>query len=389
MRQILAMMHGYSAAKYRALAKSGKMGLAEAEQKIGELRQAVEYADSALSRVRLSAGGGFEGPETKLGEVMTSADFQYAIEEFVQRQMVPAYQEKMFDFEPLVKPDELPNFMPVTRYQRRQGLPNLRYTPWGQTGPDASFPETDKKQYRVYQWRENFHFGMDVFVNDDLGYIEQTAGDMGRAARRSQEMFVSNMINNATTRARLTGLGALYSGHGRFSVNRWSEVRMAFNQRTDAAGNPIAANATYLVHHAGLADQVNIVRSAQYNPDLMTREPNVVRGTFTPIEDPFMSGTAPDLPWYGFSDWRQSGVTPFVLARWRDLPAPIMTRKQSDNQRITSIMGGGALMPTWWGDWAQGMTSIAMIDIWGTYIDGTEGNLYDYRGGFYSDGTIP
>ena len=55
--------------------------------------------------------------------------FTYAVQEFVQRQMVPAYERKRFDFEPFVKPDTAPNFLEVTRYQKRAGLDDLEYVP--------------------------------------------------------------------------------------------------------------------------------------------------------------------------------------------------------------------------------------------------------------------
>ena len=52
----------------------------------------------------------------QLAEVLVSADFPYAIEEFVNREMVAGYQKKNFGFEPLVYNDTLTNFLPHTRY---------------------------------------------------------------------------------------------------------------------------------------------------------------------------------------------------------------------------------------------------------------------------------
>ncbi len=39
------------------------------------------------------------------------------------------------------------------------------------------------------------------------------------------------------------------------------------------------------------------------------------------------------------------------------------------------------------GDFANGDVVLKIYDEWGTYIDDTEGNLYDYRGMYYSSGT--
>ena len=50
----------------------------------------------------------------KLQEVMTSADFTYAIEEFVSRELLPGYERKVFEFERLVKPRQNVNYMEHT-----------------------------------------------------------------------------------------------------------------------------------------------------------------------------------------------------------------------------------------------------------------------------------
>jgi hypothetical protein len=41
------------------------------------------------------------------------------------------------------------------------------------------------------------------------------------------------------------------------------------------------------------------------------------------------------------------------------------------------------------GDFATGNVVIKVVDEWGTYIDNLEGNLFDYRGAYYSSGTAP
>ena len=69
------------------------------------------------------------------------------------------------------------------------------------------------------------------------------------------------------------------------------------------------------------------------------------------------------------------------------MPAPILTRKRSDVERITSLLGGGASVPPIMGDFDTGNVVVKVTDEWGTYIDGTEGNYVDYRGGYYSSGT--
>ena len=228
---------------------------------------------------------------------------------------------------------------------------------------------------------------MRALVNDDLGYFNDQAQDMGRAARRTLEKFVSRFMTNAVGIARLVALGALYSTTGRLTTARISEARMAFAQRTDAAGEMILSSLKYIVHPTILTDTIATIQNSTLVPELMTNAANVVKGTFTPIENPYITFTSPNVPWWAFSDYKQNGVVPFVLARRQGVPAPRLFRRKSDIESITSMLGGGSDVNPIMGDFSTGNVVVKVSDEWGTYIDVTEGNYFDTRGGWYSDGT--
>ena len=63
--------------------------------------------------------------------------------------------------------------------------------------------------------------------------------------------------------------------------------------------------------------------------------------------------------------------------------------RRSDIERITSLLGGGATVPPIMGDFDTGNVVVKVMDIWGTYIDATYGNMFDHRGFYYSTGTAP
>jgi len=351
-------------------------------QRLSEVDEMFAVLDRELDGIKPT------GTNAQLREVMISADFTYAIQEFVQRLALPAYEEKQFAFEPLVWADVLPNYLPVNRYQMRAGLDDLEYIgEKGQARP-GSVVDATKRQYQVYRWEKQYDFSHEALVNDDLGYFSDMAALMGRSARRTLEKFVSRMYTNATTIARLVALGALYSTTGRLTTARISTARMAFNQRVDARGNPIPARLTHLVFHAGLLDTVAQIQQSELVAELATNAANVVRGTFTPVEDPHMAGAAPNLPWYAFS-LGQNNIRPFVLARRAGMPGPMILRKRSDIEAVTSLLGAGAAVDPIMGDFESGNIVLKVADVWGTYVDGTEGNLFDFRGAYYSSGTAP
>ena len=351
------------------------------DTKIAEVDAKFKAFDNALN------GVAHQGSTEFLAEVMVSADFTYAIQEFVQRLALPGYTEMMFNFEPLVKPDTVVNYLPHNRYQNRGALDDLEVV--GEKGaPRPGYvDDATKRVTQAWRWEKEFDFSHEALVNDDLGYFEDTARQMGIAARRTLGKYVSRFYTNATSIARLTGLGALYSQNGRLTTARVSEARMAFGQRTDSRGNPIEVEAVYLVYHRGLHDTAMQILESTQVAELATNAVNVVN--FIPIKDPYMAGTAPNLPWYMFADYKASNVIPFVLARRSGVPGPMILRKKSDIEAITSMLGTGTPVAPIWGDFETGNIVLKVVDIWGTYVDGTEGNLFDYRGAYYSSGTAP
>jgi len=323
----------------------------------------------------------------QLAETLVSADFPYALEEYVNRELMPGYQRKMFNYEPLVFVDTVANFLPHTRYQNRGDFDRLEYV--GQKGQarPGTIDDATKRQWQVYRWEKQIDFSYEALVNDDLGYLEDTVRLMGEAARRTAEEFVSRMYTNAVSIAAMTALGALYSTTGRLTTARISEARMAFNQRTNAAGNPINARLDYLVIHSGLVDTALTIQNSELVPELATNAQNIVR-PFTFIEDPYITGTAPNLPWWAFCT--SNNIRPFVMARMQGWTGPRVARKRSDMEFIGSMLGAGAQAPAIMGDFDTGNVVMKVIDIFGTYIGGTgNGNYVDVRGGYYSAGTAP
>jgi len=358
-----------------------RVGVPDGDKRLREVADKFHWLDNTLSGITPTS------PNTRLEEVMVSADFAYAIEEFIQRQMVPGYQRMQFNFEPLVWNDTTPNFLTVTRYQKRAGLEDLEYVGEKGTARPGSVVDATKRQYRVYRWAKQFDFSMEALVNDDLGYFQDQATLMGEAARRTLERYVSRLYTNATSILRLTNLGALYSQNGRLTSTRISECRMAFGQRVDDRNEPINAELAYIVYHRGLEDTVRQIQASQLIPELATNAANIVRTGWTGIKDPHMAGAAPNLRWWGFTDYRQDGIKPFVLARRQGMPGAQLYRKRSDIEGVSALLGGGRAVAPILGDFDTGNIVVKVEDQWGTYRDNTEGNYFDYRGAYYSAGT--
>jgi hypothetical protein len=385
MRKIIYTLQEIRKSQLASFAEAQPSERARFDKLIAETGDRFSFLDHALGGIGRTAS------VEQISEVMTSGDFTYAIQEFVQRQALPGYQMQMFPFEPLVKPENnLPNYLPVTRYQNRAGLDDLEYV--GEKGQARPGYVTDavKRQLQVWRWEKQYDFSHETLVNDDMGYFVDTATLMGQSARRTLERYVSRFYTNATSIARLVALGALYSTTGRLTTARISTARMAFSQRVDTRGNPINVGLTYIVHHLGLEDTVATIQNSMLVPELATNAANVVRSTFTAIKDPHMAGTAPNLPWYAFTNPNSSqNVTPFVLTRRSGMAGPLILRRRSDIEAVTSMLGSGAAVDPIMGDFESGNIVLKVMDVFGTYVDGTQGNLFDTAGAYYSSGTAP
>lgn len=343
-------------------------------------QEAYPALDASLSAVRRGSAS-----PIVLREVMTTSDFPFALGEYVNRALWPSYQRAAFGFEPLVFNDTLPNFQEVTRYQRQSGLQDLEMVKPKQQAGQGGVPDAYKRQYRVYRWAKDYDFEAEAIFNDDLGYFADQARLMGESARRTLEKFVSRMYFNTTTLAALVALGALYSGTAKLSTSALMTAWAAFNQRTDAVGEPITTNPVYLVIHRGLrplAEQ--ILRSPQVAENA-NNNVNVLP-PLTIIEDPYISGTAPDLPWFLFSPSNQGGIRPLTLARLQGVPGPLVIQKTPDMSTFAGFGQVGAVIPAF-GDFETGNIRLKVMDVWGGWADSTYAGLTDYRGVYYSSAT--
>ena len=346
-------------------------------------REAYPLIDNSLSMLIDPVNQGSTSLST-FQEVMTSADFQYALGEYVNRAMWPAYTRQAFAFEPIIFNDVVPNFMDVTRYQRQAGLDDLEMVREKATAKSGYLMDAYRRQYRVYRWEKEFDFSYEAIVNDDLGYFSEMAALMGEAARRTLEKFVSRLYFNTTAIASLGTLGALYAGTARLSTNALMVAWHAYNQRLDARSEPINVRPAYLVIHRGLELTAQQILRSTLVAENATNALNVLP-PFTPIVDPYLTGTAPDLPWYLFNT-PGAGARTITLARMTGRPGPMVLQKQPDTMAFAGFNNVGPIIPGL-GDFESGNILLKVADVWGGWKDATYTGITDYRGIYYSAGT--
>lgn len=386
MRQIFRLLHATMEKSVTLMEDSNpNKAVLLQENAIRDRRNAWRYMSDELPLAYMAR----HTNHSKLAEAMTTGDFPNALGTYVSRKLLPGYKKKKFNFEPLVWNDQTANYLPVSRMQNRAGLDDLEVVMSLDSPRPGNYDDAVMREYQVYDWMKVYPFDRHAIVNDDIGYFSKIFGDLGKAARRTLEKFVSRLYNNATSRNRMIALGANYYSTAKLTTDAISLNRMALNQRVDGRGEPINASVRYLVHHSGLVDVVRVIRSSERQPETDLNAANVVAGDFIPIEDPYMEGTAPDLPWYTFTDPNDDDIIPLVLARMVGVPEPAFIQKTNQSETLTNLGMNGlpTTHPAMMGDYLTGQLSVKIHDIWGTYIDAIAGNWFDENGGFYNDGT--
>jgi len=117
-------------------------------ERLAEAGALFDFMDAQLTGVRVDA------PNTILRETLVSADFTYAIMEFVNRLAIPGYEKKNFNFEPLIFTDQVTNFLPHNRYQNRGAFDDLEYVgSKGQARP-GSIDDATKRVHSAYRFEK-------------------------------------------------------------------------------------------------------------------------------------------------------------------------------------------------------------------------------------------
>jgi hypothetical protein len=71
------------------------------------------------------------------------------------------------------------------------------------------------------------------------------------------------------------------------------------------------------------------------------------------------------------------------------MPGPVILRRRSDIESVTALLGPGTPVDPIMGDFETGNIVLKVSDVFGTYVNAVEGNLFDFRGAYYSSGTAP
>lgn len=134
-----------------------------------------------------------------LEEAMTTSDFPYLFGDILDRQVLAAYREWPATWQNYAKRGRVRDFRTVKRYGV-YGADQVLGAVIGQKGvyPYEEINENIPYSYNVAKYGRKIRFAWETMVNDDLDALKDMPERLGRAARRSEQKFVTQLFVDAS-----------------------------------------------------------------------------------------------------------------------------------------------------------------------------------------------
>jgi hypothetical protein len=262
-----------------------------------QIREAYQFVDNEMGWVERRGG-----VDAKLAEALTVGSFPTYFARTISRLAYDRYNYRRGQWRDYTYPDQLPDYSAGTRWRWTEfDRPVLRDA---KAEAYAGYMYPEYVTVGVNDYAKQVDFSRRVLINDDLGQFNSIGMRMGDSARRFEDFFVSALYHNATTIGG-TGLivaGANYYGTGALTTANLMIAWNAFAQRVDVRGNPLNIQPRYLVIPPILRLTANTILESERIAELATNAKNVLRGLLEVKEDPYITFTLPNVPWWLFAD---------------------------------------------------------------------------------------
>lgn len=183
----------------RAEEASVKRLFGDEGQSVRSRRQSPRYMEKLSEAAKLIADV-YSGkrPMYHLQEAMTTSDFPYLFGDILDRQVLASYREWPTTWQNYCKRGRVRDFRTVKRFGV-YGADQVLGSVVGEKGeyPYEEINEDTPYSYAVSKWGRKIRFGWETMINDDLDALKDQPERLGRAARRSEEKFVTQLFVDA------------------------------------------------------------------------------------------------------------------------------------------------------------------------------------------------
>ena len=291
-------------------------------------------------------------PSYHLREAMTQSDFPYLFGDVLDRQLLAAYQEFPATYRNYVRVATVNDFRQVKRFSVYGADQVL-----GEVGEAAEYPESPILEnspytYQVTKYGRKVAFSWEALINDDLNALRDIPVRLGRAARRSEQKFVTGLYCDSSgphASFYTSGNKNIVTSNPVLSTNALQTAMKILSEMKDENGEPIYIDAVELVVPPALEiTALNIMNATN-----IWLDPNASSGTakqtITAVNwmknrvrlnvDPYIPVVATsngDTSWFLFAN-PASGQPALEMGFLRGHEQPEVFVKTTDAQRV----GGG------------------------------------------------
>jgi len=293
-----------------------------------------------------------------LQEAMTTSDFPLLFGDVIDRAMLARYTEWDTTWDVIARRGTVRDFRTVKRNTLDGGEAVLGIVPQAAEYPEAALTE-GQYTYSVAKYGRRLPFVWEDFVNDDLDALRDAPDRLAKAARMTEDRFVTSLIAASTgpnaTFFASGNANLLTAGAGSaLSVSSLSTAYGLLRKQKDKDGNPIYINGVTLVVPPALEVTANNIANATEirvatggggtsAADQITAT-NWLGKVFTRIEvNPWLpilttTGTIGDTAWYLFAN-PNTGRPAAEIGFLRGHETPELFMKSPNATRI----GGGLI----------------------------------------------
>jgi hypothetical protein len=187
-----------------------------------------------------------------LQEAMTTSDFPYLFGDVLDRQVLASYREAPSTWQNYCKRGRVRDFRTVKRFGV-YGADQVLSAVIGQKGeyPYEEINEDTPYSYAVNKYGRKIRFAWETMINDDLDALKDQPERLGRAARRSEEKFATQLFVDASgphASFYTSGNANIVTGNPVLSVAGLQTAMEKLSAQTDQNGEPILIDTIELVY---------------------------------------------------------------------------------------------------------------------------------------------
>ncbi len=295
-------------------------------------------------------------PGYMLKEAMTTDDFPFLFGDVLDRQLLANYLETPQTYKNFTKVSTVRDFRTVKRFvtSGSEGVLSV-------VEEQAEYPETSlgeaKYSYTVRKYGRRIPFSWETMINDDLDALKDVPARFGRAARRTEQKFVTNLYCGVdgpdSTFYNAGNFDNVITGNPVLSIEGLQKGMIILAEQVDSDSEPIFIDAVELVVPPALeivalnilnAIQLNMLTSGGGTSAQTLETVNWMKNRVRLSVDPYIpivaSSTNGTTSWFLFAS-PKNGRPALEIGFLRGHESPQIYIKAPNAQRV----GGGNVNP--------------------------------------------